>query len=295
MTRPLIRRLDLSGGSVDRSIPELHERPSVLLDDKFVFVATNECGVVGLLAVAASGAFATVAASDHFVAPEADTEVVYGELYREAAQACLALGAYIHDVEVLSSSPAETAFFNLGFGRRTCIATTNVHTEAPEPGVLTTRTAGIADLDTIAMLSAQESSYRTESPVFADHGPVVAAEVRAYHARLLGGAATHLVAQLDGEAVGLITIEWTNSFKGLLDPAMPLIGSTFVAPGHRGRGIAASLVNAAMNQLVAGGHESVSVTFNTSNLLSRSFWLSVGFSPVGWKLARRIPQRYLLK
>lgn len=295
MARPSIRRLDVAAGSADRDLPEIQARPSLQLGAKLVFGAFRDRMLVGLLAVSADGAFATVAASDHFVATDVDADLVYGELYREAAQTCLEAGAHIHDVEVLASSPAETAFFNLGFGRRTCIATRGVAFADSVPGPVVIRAATAADLDTIAALSALEGSHRTQSPILADHGPITADSARSYHERLLDAAATHLIAELGGEAVGLITIEWTNAFGGLLEPTMPLIGSTFVSADHRGHGIAAALLNAAMERLAARGHPIVSVTFNTTNLLSRSFWSGLGFAPVGWKLARRIPQRYVHK
>jgi hypothetical protein len=39
----------------------------------------------------------------------------------------------------------------------------------------------------------------------------------------------------------------------------------------------------------------IDVSFHPANLLSRPFWFGIGFTPIGWKVARRLPDSLLLR
>ena len=87
---------------------------------------------------------------------------------------------------------------------------------------------------------------------------------------------TFLVAWLEGRPVGHAHIAWTGT---RLD--VPEIQDVFVAEDVRRRGIAGALTGAAETQVLARGHDRVSLSVGTGNFAARTLYEGLGFVDAG--------------
>jgi GNAT superfamily N-acetyltransferase len=182
------------------------------------------------------------------------------------------------------------ALCNLGFGRRGAYG---IQPATPRRGssAVAVRIAGAGDLEIIARLALVELQHRSAPPMFAPRQDRRLAGLVAEHAALLEGGAVHLLASLDGQDIGLLTIELTSPVPRLCPDGQPFIGPTATLPGARGQGAGHALVDAALTWAHDHDYHWVSVDFDTANLLSRPFWLQVGFRPAGYGVLRLIDGR----
>lgn len=247
--------------------------------------------LVAFLAGRIDGGFGFVPTSHHAVdRSEADPTSVYGSLYSELAQRWLALGVTVHDVELPAVPATEHAWFDLGFGRRTCFAVRAVRDNVPEPrGTVEVRVGDNSDLPSIARLAVIEADFRRAAPLFAQQATADPEEFEAQHRQLMQDGSVHLIARSEGVDAGLLTIGPISPSPLLTADRAPFIGPTAVDPTVRGLGIGRQLVDAAVRWAAAHDHPWLAVSFNTPNLASRPFWLGNDFVPTGWKLARRLP------
>ena len=151
------------------------------------------------------------------------------------------------------------------------------------------------DLDAIAALSQVEFDHRSTPPIYAHPQPRTLAESRARHERLLGDGAVHFLARRDSGDVGLVTVEFTSPAPRLCPNAEPYIGATATHPSVRGQGIGHALVHRVLDWAHVNGHETVSVDFDSSNPISRPFWLGLGFEPTGYRVRRMIDPSYTVR
>ena len=94
------------------------------------------------------------------------------------------------------------------------------------------------------------------------------------------------LARRAGRDVGLLTIEHTTPAPRLCATGTPYIGPTATDPDARRSGVGGALVAASIEWARAGGHDMISVDFDSQNPLSRPFWLGNGFHPTGHRLRR---------
>ena len=179
------------------------------------------------------------------------------------------------------------ALSNLGFGRRGAYG---IQPAVPRRGSspVAVRVAGAGDLEIIARLALVELQHRSTPPMFAPRQDRPLADLVAEHRALLEGGAIHLLASLDGQDIGLLTIELTSPVPRLCPDGQPFIGPAATLPAARGQGAGHALVDAALTWAHDHGYHWVSVDFDTANLLSRPFWLQVGFRPAGYGVLRLI-------
>jgi GNAT superfamily N-acetyltransferase len=181
-----------------------------------------------------------------------------------------------------------------GFGGGSVFATQPAR--SPEPaGDVDVRIGTIDDLDAIALLSLAEFDHRSTAPIYAHPQPTSLAEIRARHERLLADGAVHFLARRDDRDVGLVTVELTSPAPRLCPDAQPYIGATASHPSVRGQGIGHALVGRVLEWADVNGHETVSVDFESSNPLSRPFWLGLGFTPTGYRVRRMIDPSYTVR
>ena len=154
------------------------------------------------------------------------------------------------------------------------------------------RTGDEADLDVIADLSHVELLHRSTPPVYAPPLPNTLADTRARHRRLMAAGAVHLLARLDGEDVGLLTLETTSPAPRLSADGRPYIGPTATAAPARGRGVGTALVRAALDWAHRHDQPTVSVDFDSPNPLSRPFWTGMGFETTGYGVRRTLPDTF---
>ncbi|MEP7204200.1 MAG: GNAT family N-acetyltransferase [Ilumatobacteraceae bacterium] len=255
------------------------------------FGAWRNGRLVGFLHGTSNGAFGFVPSTHHGLDPsEADPTDVYGQMYAALAVRWLSDGVTVHDVEVPAIDVLEQAWFDLGFGRRTCFATRDIGSSS-EGGSTDAdiRVATEEDLPEIVRLALLEAQFRAAPPLFAEQGPLDSAVFLAQHRQLASAGGAHLLARCQGKDVGFLTIEPRSPAVLLTADDAPFIGPTGVEPAARGQGIGHELVAAAVKWARAHDQRWMSVSFNPSNLMSRPFWRGCGFDPTGWKVARRLP------
>jgi GNAT superfamily N-acetyltransferase len=236
------------------------------------------------------GKYARFPAEGFAVDPEVDDPTgAVGALYAEMAPSLVAGGARYHYLLHSPSPGLDEALSNLGFGRDGCYGVQRVAHRHRARGVRVFE-AGEVDLDTIARLALVEIEHRATSPMFARRAAPSLDDLANEHRALRSAGAVHLIAELDGRHVGLLTIEPTSPAPRLCPAGQPYIGSTATLPDVRRRGVGSALVDAALGWAHEHGFEWISVDFATANPLSRPFWLGAGFRPTGYGVLRLIDQ-----
>ncbi len=182
------------------------------------------------------------------------------------------------------------ALSNLGFGRRSAYG---IQSAAPQRGssAVAVRIAGAGDLETIARLALAELQHRSAPPMFAPRQDRPVTDLIAEHRALHERGAVHLLATIDGQDVGLLTIELTSPVPRLCPDGQPYIGPTATLPAARGKGVGHALVDTTLTWADDHGYQWVSVDFDTANPLSRPFWLHAGFRLAGYGVLRLIDGR----
>ena len=242
---------------------------------------------VGLMCGRADGESAFLPADGVAVDPDLDPTPVVVGLFAALAPVLLEAGARRHLINHVALAPLSEAFNNLGFGRGSVFGTQPAQPFAPHPDI-EVRVGGEADLDVIADLSHVELLHRSTPPVYAPPLPNTLADTRARHRRLMDAGAVHLVARLDGEDVGLLTLETTSPAPRLCPDGEPYIGPTATAAPARGQGVGTALVRAALDWAHRHGRPTVSVDFDSPNPLSRPFWTGMGFETTGYGVRRTL-------
>lgn len=214
-----------------------------------------------------------------------DASRVMAELFAELAPMLISTGAVRVTVDHVDHENVATALLDLGFGRGGVFAVRGTEPTGGEPAA-EIRVGTADDLDSIAALSHVEYLHRSAPPMYALDQTRSLAETRAAHEQLLHDGAIHLLARRNGRDVGLLTIEHTSPAPRLCATNAPYIGPTATDPEARESGVGRALVNASLEWARQRGHETISVDFDSRNLLSRPFWYGNGFRPTGYRLRR---------
>ena len=193
----------------DESRTAAPRSPSSEADGYIGVIARDGGRCVGLMCGRANGETAFLPADGVAVDPDLDPTPVLVGLFAALAPVLLEAGALRHLINHVALAPLSEAFSNLGFGRGSVFGTQPAQPFAPHPDI-EVRVGEEADLDVIADLSHVELLHRSTPPVYAPPLPNTLADTRARHRRLMDAGAVHLLARLDGEDVGLLTLETTS-------------------------------------------------------------------------------------
>jgi GNAT superfamily N-acetyltransferase len=267
-----------------------------LIADGYVgFVAHLDRRCVGVMCGRTTDSVGFVPAHGLAVDPDLidPTAVVVG-LFAQLAPVLLHDGASRFTIDHVDIHPLGAALHDAGFGGGSVFAAQPARPTAPI-GNVDVRIGTTDDLDAIAALSLVEFAHRSTPPIYAHPQPTTLAELRALHERLLTDGAMHFLARRDDRDVGLVTVELTSATPRLCPAAQPYIGATASHPSTRGQGIGHALVRRVLDWAHTSGHETVSVDFESSNPLSRPFWLGLGFQPTGYRVRRMIDPSYKLR
>jgi GNAT superfamily N-acetyltransferase len=271
--------------------------PLLRTDEAFGF--WRDSTLVGFVAGSSDGRWGVVPAAGHAVSGTVvDAPGVYGELYAALSERWIERGVLIHDVELPALRDVEESWNDLGFGRRVCFGsrpTTLLADDlAPGSGVRI-RLAEQNDLPAIVRLAALEVEFRQGPPIYLEGGPPDTEYLRTLHAGLFEKGGVQFVALVDGDVVGILTLLYEGRFAPICADAAPFVSTTVTDPTRREAGIGRMLVRAAADWAREQGHENLDVSFQVSSPLLRSFWRRAGFVPIGWKVARRLPESLLNK
>ncbi|MBV9326107.1 MAG: GNAT family N-acetyltransferase [Chloroflexi bacterium] len=282
-------------------LPEIYTRAAVCTSALQQLRATGSTGAVAFddgcalavmtLVVRAGrvyGRHARLPAEGFAVAPTCeDPTTVLARLYAELAPQVVAGGVRQFFVDHIALPPLAEGLANLGFGRHHVYA---VQPAAPRPSAthVQVRIGGRDDLATIARLAFVEFRHRSTPPIYAPTVHLTLEEILEAHRTLQSHGATHFIAAIDGDDVGLLTLELTSPAPRLCAAGQPYIGPTATHPDARGKGVAGALVDAALTWGHGHGYAWVAVDFEPANPLSRPFWLGRGFAPLGYSALRSI-------
>lgn len=256
-------------------------------------VATENGKAVAVMTVVAReipviGRYARLPAEGLAVDPDlADPTGVLATLFADLAAPLVADGVLRYYLLHPALPRLSEALSNLGFGRDGAYG---VQPAMPRrrSSAAVVRVAGPDDLEAIARLALVELRHRSAPPLFGLPQDQPVADLIAEHRTLRDNGAVHLLASLDGDDVGLLTIELTSPVPRLCPDGQPYIGATATHPAARGRGVGHALVNAALTWASDHGYQWISVDFQTANPLSRPFWLGAGFQVAGYGVERHI-------
>jgi GNAT superfamily N-acetyltransferase len=256
-------------------------------------VATSGGHTVAVMTVTAReipaiGRYARLPAEGFAAEPDlADPTGVLAAVFGDLASPLIARGVRHFYLLHLALPRLSEALSNLGFGRDGAYGVQAAAPRGRSPAV-TVRAAGPEDLETVARLALVELQYRSTPPLFGPAQGRPVADLTAEHRTLRDNGAVHLLATLDGDDVGLLTIELTSPVPRLCPDGQPYIGPTATLPGARGRGVGHALVDAALTWAYDHDYQWIAVDFQTANPLSRPFWLNAGFRTAGYGIRRLI-------
>ena len=156
------------------------------------------------------------------------------------------------------------------------------HTE-PEPG---TRVRPLTEADLDAAVALHVEQIRWDEQCGSGYlRPAAETVARQDYVEALGRSEPWTwVADVDGRVVGLITVtppdpaNWFGPLTAARSPAY--VGTTVVAPDHRGGGVGAALVARAHAALHDAGADVVLLHYSLLNPLSGPFWHRHGYRPL---------------
>lgn len=258
------------------------------------FGAWRGSRLVGFVVGTSHGRWGVIPAAGHAVdSDDVDTAGVYGALYAELAVHWVDRSVLIHDVELPAVREIEEAWNDLGFGRRVCIGSRSSEMLPGDaiPGAgMEFRVADADNLPSIVRLAAMEVEFRAGPPMYLEGGPPDLDLLTETHAELFDRGAVHFIALVEHAVVGVLTLLQESRFAPICAEDSPFVSTTVTDPRYRQRGIGRMLVRVAADWARERGHEHIDVSFQSASPLLRSFWRRSGFAPVGWKVARRLPE-----
>jgi GNAT superfamily N-acetyltransferase len=190
--------------------------------------------------------------------------------YAELADEHVRAGRLAHFVLVDADDPALDRWVGLSFGRQQVYASAPVGA-APYDGPVRVRRG---DLESALRFSAVLFDHLSGPPVWSFRTPRAESEVRAEWEEFLAEPeTTHLVAELDGRAIGHMALH-----GDALEVAATL-------PEARGRGAMRALWAAAQEHAVGAAW---TTDWRATNLEAEACWTALGFRPTRYRLHRLV-------
>lgn len=229
----------------------------------------------------------------HAVAAE-DTRAVmrvYRALYRAASAEWLDAGCQAHALTLLAGDEAaqETWFWN-GFGLAVVDAVRSLDPLGiPCPDGYTLRRAAPVDARSLALIEAEHWRHYAEPPTLMVANAASSADEFVH---LLENPANSVwVAWKGTELAAYLRFEGLSHGATEIVSADDTIACTgaYTRPAHRGKKIAAALLDSALAEFRSRGLARCSVDFESFNPEAASFWVKY-FQPVGYSVMR-VPER----
>jgi ribosomal protein S18 acetylase RimI-like enzyme len=217
-----------------------------------------------------------------------DHDEVLADLYTEAAQEWIDAGAREHYAWVLDHWSATDAWYELGFARmhlRGVLALDRPRSHALPDGYRL-REGSMDDLDTCVELVGELDEAQARGPSFALDLP--SESQREELAETLEDPDTTLfVVERGSEAVAQCITFALPPRRGSFDSTLHL-SAVVVSEKHRGRGVATSMIDAALEVARAAGFEFAETNWRVTNRQASRFWTRYGFAPTYVRLHRTI-------
>ena len=244
------------------------------------------------------GRTAWVRPAGQALAPGQDPELLR-DLYAVAGAGWVAQGVFDHYVQMpVADMPAIEQWFHLSFGLEQIHAVADldaVNLEAPAlPAEVVVRPATPADAPYLEALAPVIRRHQAAAPVWGAALPEDTPEVLAGYRGLPSDPTARVWLALRGdEPLGFQAYYLTEPGPSdLLTPEASWelsVGGT--VPAARGLGVARALTAAGFAAARAAGCRYVLADWRSTNLLASRFWPRVGFTPVLYRLVRRVDER----
>lgn len=107
------------------------------------------------------------------------------------------------------------------------------------------------------------------------HNPDAVAE------EIAGDSCTHCLVEHEGALIAFCKLRYPSHYVSYSDAANPLeLGQLYALPGHTGAGIGAKLMDWAIGQARAGGHDAMLLSVYAENYGAQRFYQRYGFAKI---------------
>lgn len=118
-------------------------------------------------------------------------------------------------------------------------------------------------------------------------------------AEIEGDECRHMLAEIDGLMVGYCKLRVPSKLAEHSTAANPLeLGQLYAAPGRTGQGIGAALMEWALDEARAGGHDAVLLSVWSGNHAAQRFYRRYGFDKVAditFRVGEQLDEEYLFE
>lgn len=98
---------------------------------------------------------------------------------------------------------------------------------------------------------------------------------------IAGDECTHCLVEHEGELVAFCKLRYPTKFTDYSDAANPIeLGQLYALPGYTGSGIGGKLMDWALTQARAGGHDAVLLSVYAENFGAQRFYQRYGFGKI---------------
>ncbi len=230
------------------------------------------------------------------LAPSASPELLR-DLYAAQAEHWIDQGYFNHYVMAAADSPLLDAWLKLGFAFQQTYALMPLLTAEAAPALasVTFRPARPEDAPALAAMAHLTAGHQTHAPVFAPAPPDYVDELREGYVGLAQGedGVTAWLALHDEQILAVQAYYALASVPNnlLADDGWIELAAATTLPSVRGQGIGRALTAHGLNWARKAGYTVCLSDWRVANLLASRFWPRRGFTPVYYRLERRIDPR----
>ena len=225
-----------------------------------------------------------------------DVVEVYREMYTEASPAWNDAGFFQHTINIPAGHQAvATAFHSLGFGQMLAFGLRDVGPLGDVSSGVRVERAGPEQLDDVRRLMVGLGMYNSSSPLFR---PFVAqtdtewARKPAVLKQMADERCSYWLAYDGDNAVGVMIFTPPDPSELMVSPDDAVyLWIAYVQPDARIGGVGKALVETGLAWARSRGFGHCTVGWFTTNITGARFWTGRGYSPVMYRLERRIDER----
>jgi GNAT superfamily N-acetyltransferase len=219
-----------------------------------------------------------------------DSQLIYEEMYSHIAANWVADRYVAHYITVFSNdNEATKAFSWMGFGMAAVDAVRNLAIMPSINQDIESRIADIEDIDDVMALDKALQEYMSGTPSFL----LMERKSRNHYVEWILDPRKHIwLAHYDDEPIAFMSLGPANedTCTIIIDEKTTSIFGAFTKESMRGKGVASTLLNQALELARAEEYERCAVDFEPMNLAGTRFWMR-HFTPVCLSFFRQIDHR----
>lgn len=226
-----------------------------------------------------------------------DAAEVYREMYTSASPGWDEGGYFVHTVNIGAGDDGATAaFFSLGFGQMLAFGLRDLApADGGAPGKVRIERAGEAQIEEVQRLMLGLGRYNSQPPLyrpFVLQGDLEWARRPTVLQQMADEACAYWLAYDGDDAVGLMIFTPPDPTELMVTPEdAAYLWIAYLRPEARRGGIGKALLDQGLAWARSRGHRHCSVGWFTTNIAGARFWTRHGFTPVMYRLERRVDER----